>query len=410
MLSASATGAVLPNGWIVRPAPGLAAQIGTMPQGAAVSPDGTMLAIVESGFNPAALRLLNASTLREIASIKLAGAFGRPAWRDARHVLVAGANADVVYDVDVLSRLAEPYALPKKSYPVALALSPDRSRDRRRDRRRRCGARRLAPRPGESATVSGGQAPRRRRARCGSANGLRLRAVRELRRAIDLGTRRARDIAVKLHPSDLLFTGGKLYVAETDADEIGVVDPATMKRTGGVFVGERVRGANAVGVSVNALAAQGNVCSRASARRTRRRRTRRPRRRPDRRRLVSDRRRAVRLAPVRRRRQGRANAPEPGLRRQVEELSRLRRGDRVRLDAHVRPRRRARDGQPARRARLERRRPARTVLRKDGPIRHVFFVLKENRSYDQVLGDVRGGNGDPSWSGSTAASRRTSTR
>jgi YVTN family beta-propeller protein len=28
------------------------------------------------------------------------------------------------------------------------------------------------------------------------------------------------------------------------------------------------------------------------------------------------------------------------------------------------------------------------------PIKHVFYILKENRTYDQVLGDVKGGNGD----------------
>ena len=30
------------------------------------------------------------------------------------------------------------------------------------------------------------------------------------------------------------------------------------------------------------------------------------------------------------------------------------------------------------------------------PIKHVFYIVKENRTYDQVLGDVRGGNGDTS--------------
>lgn len=29
------------------------------------------------------------------------------------------------------------------------------------------------------------------------------------------------------------------------------------------------------------------------------------------------------------------------------------------------------------------------------PIKHVFYVIKENRTYDQVLGDVKEGNGDP---------------
>ncbi len=39
--------------------------------------------------------------------------------------------------------------------------------------------------------------------------------------------------------------------------------------------------------------------------------------------------------------------------------------------------------------------PAGTPLRPDGPIKHVFYVVRENRSYDQILGDVRRGDGDP---------------
>ena len=39
--------------------------------------------------------------------------------------------------------------------------------------------------------------------------------------------------------------------------------------------------------------------------------------------------------------------------------------------------------------------PADTPLRADGPIKHVFFVVRENRSYDQMLGDDTRGNGDP---------------
>jgi DNA-binding beta-propeller fold protein YncE len=39
--------------------------------------------------------------------------------------------------------------------------------------------------------------------------------------------------------------------------------------------------------------------------------------------------------------------------------------------------------------------PPGTPLRAGGPIRHVFFIVRENRTYDQVLGDVAGGNGDP---------------
>ena len=39
--------------------------------------------------------------------------------------------------------------------------------------------------------------------------------------------------------------------------------------------------------------------------------------------------------------------------------------------------------------------PAGTPLRADGPIKHVFFVVRENRTYDQLLGDLGRGNSDP---------------
>jgi DNA-binding beta-propeller fold protein YncE len=39
--------------------------------------------------------------------------------------------------------------------------------------------------------------------------------------------------------------------------------------------------------------------------------------------------------------------------------------------------------------------PANTPLRAGGPIKHVFFVVRENRSYDQMLGALGRGDGDP---------------
>jgi DNA-binding beta-propeller fold protein YncE len=38
--------------------------------------------------------------------------------------------------------------------------------------------------------------------------------------------------------------------------------------------------------------------------------------------------------------------------------------------------------------------PAGTPVRKDGPIKHVFYVVRENRTYDQVFGSERRGDGD----------------
>jgi DNA-binding beta-propeller fold protein YncE len=39
--------------------------------------------------------------------------------------------------------------------------------------------------------------------------------------------------------------------------------------------------------------------------------------------------------------------------------------------------------------------PKGTPLRANGPIKHVFYIVRENRTYDQVLGDVGRGDGDP---------------
>ncbi len=39
--------------------------------------------------------------------------------------------------------------------------------------------------------------------------------------------------------------------------------------------------------------------------------------------------------------------------------------------------------------------PADTVLKPGGPIKHVFYLVRENRTYDQILGDEPRGDGDP---------------
>jgi YVTN family beta-propeller protein len=40
--------------------------------------------------------------------------------------------------------------------------------------------------------------------------------------------------------------------------------------------------------------------------------------------------------------------------------------------------------------------PANNPVRPNGPIKHVIYIIKENRTYDQVLGDMKQGNGDVS--------------
>jgi YVTN family beta-propeller protein len=40
--------------------------------------------------------------------------------------------------------------------------------------------------------------------------------------------------------------------------------------------------------------------------------------------------------------------------------------------------------------------PAGNPIHPNGPIKHVIYIIKENRTYDQVLGDMKRGNSDPS--------------
>jgi DNA-binding beta-propeller fold protein YncE len=42
--------------------------------------------------------------------------------------------------------------------------------------------------------------------------------------------------------------------------------------------------------------------------------------------------------------------------------------------------------------------PANTPIKANGPIKHVFYIVRENRTYDQVLGDDSRGDGDPALS------------
>src|SRR6185436_6112914 len=55
-------------------------------------------------------------------------------------------------------------------------------------------------------------------------------------------------------------------------------------------------------------------------------------------------------------------------------------------------------GPAAERESVRNNRPAAIPARSGEPstIEHVVFIIKENRTYDQVLGDVAKGNGDPS--------------
>ena len=386
---------VLPSGWTIPQPQGMMTETGTMPQGAAASPDGKTLAVVESGFNPPTLGVYRTADLKQLASIALKGAFGKPVWLNGRHVLVAGANADALFDVDLSTRTARAIAMPKQSYPTAVATLNGRI---------------FAVATDGEASVRIGTLPDLAKAKpvhvgghigglAFTSDGKTLFASNRASNyivAIDTATLAERRIPAGLHPSDLLVSGGTLYVAESDADTVGVYDAATTKRLAGVFVGDSSAGGRLAGVSPNALAIRGSTLfvSLGAANSIG---------------VIRGHRIVGRIAagwyptgvvPVGDHLfivngKGEGTRPNPYLSRASKdyydyvaaiEYGSIRAYDLSALAPDVGAPQGAQGWQQS---------PNDAIVHKDGPIKHIFFILKENRSYDQVLGDVPEGNGDP---------------
>ena len=387
---------VLPSGWTIPQPQGMMTETGTMPQGAAASLDGKTLAVVESGFNPPALGLYRTDDLKKLGSITLKGAFGRPVWLDARHVLVAGANADALLDVDLSTQTVRAIALPKQSYPTAVATFDGRIFGLATDGDASVRIGTLQDLPKAKPIHVGGHIG----GLAFTGDGKTLFAsnrASDYVAAIDTATLAQRRIPTGLHPSDLLVTGGTLYVAESDADSVGVYDAATTKRLTGIFVGDRPANRRLDGVSPNALAAKGDTIfvSLGAANTIG---------------VIRNRRLVGRIAagwyptdvvPVGDRLfivngKGEGTRPNPHLSRisgnYHDYVAAIEYGSIRAYDLSTEP---AGSG-ALQGAQGWQQTPSDTsVVNKDGPIKHIFFILKENRSYDQVLGDVSEGNGDP---------------
>ncbi len=388
-VAASAALSVLPNAWIVRGSTGSIVQTGTFPQGAALSPDGTTLAVVESGFNTPALVLYATNKLHVVRRIPLTGAFGRPVWF-GRSILVAGANADAVFAVDSASGLVRKFPLPKGTYPVS-----------------------IAARGGLVAVATNGDAA----VRIGRVQALKgarpIRVGRQLGNlafshdgtklfvtvrsesyvamvSVKAGT--VTRIATDLHPSDVLVAGTTLYVAQADADTVGIYDAATGERRRDVYVGAVHEH---IGSSPNALSAAGGTVyvSLGGANEVA---------------VLRDGRVAARYSAgwyptaaiaLRDRLfivdgKGEGTKPNPHFnvmsRSNRDYIAAIQFGSirRIALDGPaLLPNPQGAQGAPSP--------PAQTILHAGGPIEHVFFILKENRTYDQILGDMPQGNGDP---------------
>ncbi|HTC30236.1 MAG TPA: hypothetical protein VK702_05870 [Candidatus Acidoferrum sp.] len=378
----------LPTDWTLTAPAGAVSTTGTMPQGLALSPDGSEIAIVEGGINPPALRILAVPDLKTLRIIPLKDAFGSPVW-EGNSIYVPGATTDSVFIVDAATGNVS--SVPSAAYPSALVL----------DGPRLITADDLAGTAtihaaGGVQTVTTGSHP----AAVVFVPGNRTLYVANRGEATVthiLNSAKTLTIAVGLHPSALALShdGTKLYVACSDADTIDVIDTKTDAIVGRIGVGlPQGRGASP---NALALASDGTLYASLGAENA-----------------VAEIRgdRVIARVPAgwyptgvavdanmvyvsNGRGEGSRANPDfrPEHHHDPEYVAAAMTGSvraiaRNAFDATSTAEVAANMPEPVAT-------PAQTVVRAGGPIAHVIYIIKENRTYDQVLGDLPIGDGDP---------------
>jgi YVTN family beta-propeller protein len=408
---------ILPSGWRLTPPAGPLATVGTMPQGIALSPDGKTLAVVESGVNPAALRLLDAKTLATIKVVTVNGAFGKPVWCGANLVCVPGAATDAIQVVDVVSGAIEPASLAKGAWPVSVALFFSRQSGQTipfavtaDDHNSAQGGTITIGQINGGPTFAGkaivvGSHPAEA---LGTADGkyiyVALRGQSSVA-VVDIAAGRVvKNIAVGKHPCDLALSNGKLYVAVCDDDAVAVIDTQTNTRIASIPVGIKTARVHGYGANPNALLLSGTDLFVSLGGENAIARVRNGRvigyipagwyptglaMGTDGTLYVSD---------------GKGENAPPNPQFNIRKRSTggyvgaitvgsVRAIPRSVYDQiHTMTAQAISDLMPL----WAPRPPAQTALRAHGPISHVIYIIKENRSYDQVLGDIKSANGDPS--------------
>lgn len=399
---------VLPTQWYLSAPAGPEVKTGVMPQGIALSPDGARVAVVESGANPPALRLLAPSGLHTLRVVAVQGAFGKPVWLDDRHVLVAGGNTDTILDVDVDGNVADALRLKKGAWPAAVALSPDRRIVAAANDGDATVTFASLAAPGDARTVGVGAHPSDA---LFSNDGRTLYVASRGTSKIDVvdvaSAKVTGEIAVGSHPSALALSadGTLLYVAESDDDSVGTIDVKTGTRVADANVGLRAGRATGYGASPNALLVRHDVIfvSLGAENAIAIVRAGKVIERvptgwyptgidvgPENALFVSD-------------GKGEGSHPNP----QFSPLAKNPQGGiastqfgsvrKIPFDAYAGARAAAQTASVIANAMPTWTSPpaADTVIRPHGPIRHVIYIIKENRSYDEILGDETLGDGDP---------------
>lgn len=405
-VAADATANVrLPTGWRISPPTGPVAAVGLFPQGMALSPNGARLAVVDSGDGPAELRIVNAQSLRAIRTIRLAGAFGKPIWLDASHVLVAGANTDAILRVNVRTDTVTEIPVGKGTWPASIALSPNGRLIAASDDG---DARVSFIAPVNSAHPFAIRVGAHPSALAFSTDGktlfVAMRGGHDVA-SMNLATHVVTQLPVGRHPDALLIDDRTLFVSNSDDDSVDAIDEYTHQRVARIDLELRDGRSTGFGASPNAFAlAHGLLAVSLGAENAV---------------ALVDPAHMLLLTRIP------AGWYPSGLAAHGSRLYVLNAkgetspanpqynpigrdaysgndgyvgsslfGSIRAIDlAHLAPSSTAEviaDAEPRWSA------PANSILNAGGPIKHVIYIIKENRTYDEVLGDVAGADGDPS--------------
>jgi YVTN family beta-propeller protein len=414
---AAPAGIVLPTEWTIAPPPDLMVATGTLPQGAAFTADGAHFVVVENGQAGAAVRIFNARTLASERAVDVEGATGDPlADPSGSGFWVSAAAGDALLHVDAASgAIDRTIPLPEPFWAAAIARSPDGKTLAASGELADAVVLIDAANGGVSERIPVGRHPYGVAFGAGGKTLYVANWGESSVSAIDVATHGVRTIAAGKHPSHLLLSpdGTRLFVSEADDDTIGVIDTASGTRVAGgnaapyegrfygaspsalafapdakrLFVADaaanaiavmdvsdvtpRLIGALPAGRYPTALAVEPGGAALDVVNGKGESSHPNPQFQPYGNRAYGGYVAALEVGSVRR-------LPMPG-------DSALARGlDEVRANARLAP------------SAFEPRAPFDTILRAHGPLHHVIYVIKENRTYDQVLGDVPGANGDPS--------------
>jgi DNA-binding beta-propeller fold protein YncE len=413
----------LPTGWKLQPNDGPVGIVGTLPEGLVLSRDGAQVIELEGGHRKPALRVLDAATLHELRSVPLGGAFGVPLRDpdgDGVWVSIAGTFQEQIAHIDTSTgKVDRDVSLPQPFFPVAIAGSPPAAGPRILAIAGDLGNRVAFVAPGDeqvTATVNVGSHPS---ALLFSADGSTLYVAERGSSYVDIVPVPGRSqaliypsggapvspatrIAVGLHPDALAADAHHIFVADSDDDDVAVIDPKFRQVVQRAHI--PFARADAVGTSPNALALDGDrlyvSCGAANA---------------------------IAVFHVGPRGLTPLGAIPTGWYPTAIAVDHAHgllyvadgKGESSHANPQFRPgasgdyiadnlvgsiRRLAIPDDAALAAGLDEVRslaqhenvPAGGVVHTSGPITHVIYVIKENRSYDEVLGDLKPADGDPS--------------